>query len=271
LNWLWMSLLFLSSVSGAAEERSEIWSSLLLAQTGSHGAAFMSNPKSCNTTAISNCDLVSTRSGGTSGVCASGYTGSCSFSCFRGTWTSASNTCTSGCTLPWGGSIPSGNSVIAYSASNPAGTCASVAESRVCTGTTLSGSFTLQSCTNGCTGTPWGRVASGYSNTAYSATSVACGGSCATVSQTRTCSNGTLSGSFGNTSCSVATCGGTWVPFSSCAAGWSTPDLGACSGVGGANGAPCSAGQLGSYCRVGVGPTAPCGGIIPIKSMFRCQ
>ena len=52
-----------------------------------------------------------------------------------------------------------------------------------------------------CTGTPWGTVASGYSNTAYQSSSVSLGSSC--VSETRTCDNGTLSGSYTNTSCAV--------------------------------------------------------------------
>ena len=52
-----------------------------------------------------------------------------------------------------------------------------------------------------CTGTPWGTMASGTSNTAYSTSSVTYPNTCA--SQTRTCTNGTLSGSYANTSCSV--------------------------------------------------------------------
>lgn len=54
-----------------------------------------------------------------------------------------------------------------------------------------------------CTGTPWGTVAHGYSNTAYQFSSV-CG--CASYSQTRTCSNGTMSGTFTFTSCTES-CG----------------------------------------------------------------
>lgn len=42
---------------------------------------------------------------------------------------------------------------------------------------------------------PWGGTTGhGTSVTAYSATSVACGGNCSTVAQTRTCNDGTLSG-----------------------------------------------------------------------------
>lgn len=50
-----------------------------------------------------------------------------------------------------------------------------------------------------CLGTPWGTVANGYSNTAYSATNP--NGTCASVSQVRTCSDGAMSGSFSQTTC----------------------------------------------------------------------
>ena len=51
---------------------------------------------------------------------------------------------------------------------------------------------------------PCGTIAHGASCTAY-ATSSACSGSCR--SETRTCNNGTLSGSFTNASCSIMACG----------------------------------------------------------------
>ncbi len=54
------------------------------------------------------------------------------------------------CTLPWGGSLSSGGSTTAYSSTTPAANCSTVSETRTCTGSTLSGSFTNQSCTNGC-------------------------------------------------------------------------------------------------------------------------
>ena len=53
----------------------------------------------------------------------------------------------------------------------------------------------------GCTGTPWGDVSSGYSNTAYENSSVVYPVNC--VSETRICNNGTFSGTYLNTSCSV--------------------------------------------------------------------
>ena len=54
----------------------------------------------------------------------------------------------------------------------------------------------------GCIGTIWGDVASGYSNTAYLASSVNYPSVC--VSENRICTNGVFSGTYTNTSCSVA-------------------------------------------------------------------
>lgn len=57
---------------------------------------------------------------------------------------------------------------------------------------------------------PWGgTIASGQSVTAYAVNSVACGSTC--TSETRVCSNGTLSGSFTYATCAVSSCGGHWV------------------------------------------------------------
>src|SRR5208283_1941146 len=47
----------------------------------------------------SNCTVSLTNSGGTSGTCVSGDTGSCSFSCSNGTWSQVSDTCALGCTV----------------------------------------------------------------------------------------------------------------------------------------------------------------------------
>lgn len=69
---------------------------------------------------------------------------------------------------------------------------------------------------SGCTGTPWGTVASGYSNTAYSSSTPA--GTCASVSEVRTCTNGTMSGTYTITSC---TNGCTGTPWGSVASGYS--------------------------------------------------
>jgi hypothetical protein len=112
------------------------------------------------------------------------------------------------CLLPWGGQISAGTSVTAYSSATPAGACSSFSQTRTCTNGTLSGSYTSQSCTNGCTGTPWGSVSTGYSNTAYS--SSAPPGPCSSYAQTRTCTAGTMSGTYTNTSCTNGCASTAW-------------------------------------------------------------
>lgn len=62
--------------------------------------------------------------------------------------------------------------------------------------------------TASCTGTPWGTLAHGAVVTAYSTASPA-GVACSTVSETRTCVNGLLTGSYANTACN-----------SGCSTGW---------------------------------------------------
>ncbi len=49
-----------------------------------------------------------------------------------------------------------------------------------------------------CTGTPWGTVAHGYSNTAYTASTA---DNCSAISQVRSCNDGSMSGSYTFTSC----------------------------------------------------------------------
>jgi len=93
--------------------------------------------------------------------------------------------------------MASGTSNTAYAAAAPAGACTS--QTRTCTAGTLSGSYTATSCTAGCASTPWGAVSTGYSNTAYAAATPA--GACS--GETRTCTAGTLSGTYTATSCTV--------------------------------------------------------------------
>jgi len=133
--------------------------------------------------------------------------------------TEISNTClippSNVCNLPWGGTIASGQSVIAYQALSVAfgGSC--IFETRTCTNGVLSGSFTFQNCTinppANCT-LPWGgTIANGQSVTAYQTLTVPNGQVCA--SQTRTCNNGTLSGSYTFQNCTVnppVTCALPW-------------------------------------------------------------
>src|SRR5690606_31847115 len=110
---------------------------------------------------------------------------------------------TSDCALPWGGLLANGSSVTAYlSSSVPYGSSCS-SQTRTCSSGTLSGSYTHQSCSalppSNC-GTPWGGfVSHGGSVLAYQAASVPYGSSC--TSQTRSCTNGVLAGSYQYQSC----------------------------------------------------------------------
>ncbi len=103
-----------------------------------------------------------------------------------------------------GQTVAHGANVIAYQTSSvPAGsTCQS--QSRVCNNGALSGSYTNASCSVGnylsCTFNGQS-IAHGTSVTAYLASSVAYGATCS--SQTRTCNNGVLSGTYGFASCSA--------------------------------------------------------------------
>ena len=123
----------------------------------------------------------------TSGSLSGSYTNaSCSVSC-------------ASCNLPWGGSISHGQSVTAWNTSSSCGGCSP--QTRTCSNGSLSGSFTFSSCTTSCAScsSPWGSsIAHGQSVTAYL---YAITYSCASFSQTRTCSNGSLSGSYGYGSC----------------------------------------------------------------------
>jgi len=77
-------------------------------------------------------------------------------------------------------------------------------QTRTCTDGTLSGSFTNSSCTVGGPAScsfAGGSVAHGQSVSSYETSSVAYGESC--NQQVRTCTDGTLSGSFVNSSCAV--------------------------------------------------------------------
>ncbi len=110
------------------------------------------------------------------------------------------------CSLPWGGTIADGMAVTAYqTATVPYGSIPA-AESRVCSSGVLSGSYTNQSCTiepapSACV-LPWGgTTADGTSVTSYKDATVPYGTT--PVSEQRTCSNGVLSGSYTNQSCTV--------------------------------------------------------------------
>ncbi|NUN05127.1 MAG: hypothetical protein HUU57_05140 [Bdellovibrio sp.] len=142
-----------------------------------------------------------------SSSCASlSETRNCDDGTLSGTYTNA--TCAEGCAGTIWGDVASGFSSTAYSSALPAASCGSVSQTRTCTNGVMSGSFTNTTCTSGCTGTPWGNVISGYSNTAYSSATPA--SSCAAAAETRTCTNGTFSGSYSATSCSNGCTGTPW-------------------------------------------------------------
>ncbi|MBP9779978.1 hypothetical protein KBD33_05155, partial [Candidatus Gracilibacteria bacterium] len=121
----------------------------------------------------------------------------------------ANTTCVS-CSSPWGGAaIAHGSSITAYASSSVAcgNTCSS--QTRTCNDGSLNGSYTNSSCsvaTCASCSSPWGgaAIAHGSSITAYASSSVACGNTCS--SQTRTCNDGSLGGSFTRSSCNVDSC-----------------------------------------------------------------
>ena len=101
--------------------------------------------------------------------------------------------------------VDNGQSVTAYQAASVAYGSSCTSESRNCSNGSLSGSYSFGSCTvqlpatcsfNGQT------IAHDASLTVYKVNSVAYGEECS--SETRNCSNGTLGGTYSNSSCSVA-------------------------------------------------------------------
>ena len=108
-----------------------------------------------------------------------------------------------------GETVNDGYSVTAYQAASVAYGSSCTSESRNCSNGSLSGSYSFGSCSvqspatcsfNGQT------IAHGASLTAYQVNSVAYGEECS--SETRNCSNGTLGGTYSNSSCSVAAAAG---------------------------------------------------------------
>ncbi len=101
------------------------------------------------------------------------------------------------CSLPWGGSISNGSSVTAYS--NQYGPCYS--QTRTCNNGYLNGSYQYSYCNayhedNRRCNLPWGgSIADGSSVTAYSSSTSPCS------SQTRTCNDWHLNGSYQHASC----------------------------------------------------------------------
>jgi hypothetical protein len=162
------------------------------------------------------------------------------------------------CTLPWGGSIASGQSVTAYSSAGPVGqSCGAVAQTRTCTNGTLSGSYGQQSCTALCAKPGGGTISSGQSLVAYSRASVMAPLVCLSYAQTRTCTDGTLSGSSTMLSCAVLqpnpkrivlTSGSAWTVPADWNAGNNSIEVIGGGGGGGANGRAGGAG--GGYSKI---------------------
>ncbi|MFP4402878.1 MAG: hypothetical protein ACLFPJ_00825 [Candidatus Woesearchaeota archaeon] len=109
------------------------------------------------------------------------------------------------CTSPCGNTVIHGETDTCYER------CSTSSETRTCDDGSWNSSFSSgytyseenQNC-NSCT-LPWGgTISHGQSTTAYHSSSVPCGSSC--TSQTRTCNDGTLSGSYDYQSCSVQAC-----------------------------------------------------------------
>jgi hypothetical protein len=128
----------------------------------------------------------------------------CTNGALSGSFTATS--CSNGCTgTPWG-SVASGYSNTAYSSSSPAAACSTVSQARTCTNGTMSGTYTLSSCNEPCSLPGWGEtIINGASVTAYSSPFY-CPGYVGAQQETRTCTNGTLSGSY-----VYPNCGGVWV------------------------------------------------------------
>lgn len=147
-------------------------------------------------------------SDGTSAPCARCGTKACSE-------TRPCTACPTGpCTAtPWG-DVPDGFTGDAYYSATPKGRC--VKETRTCRGGTLTGTFKALSCVEGCVGTPWGSVADGFTGTAYLLAKPAPGVACSAASEPRTCTAGTMSGSYPISTCTanryVCDWHGSWFP-----------------------------------------------------------
>lgn len=154
----------------------------------------------------------------TGAVAQSSATCSAFVNCPAGTasWTVNDNCAAQVVSWTVGGRTCSGNAL----ATNDGATTATITDSTqalapgghgTATFTCNDGTFDVNAgatCESQCNVAPFGVVNDNASVTAYSAATVACGGSCAAVSQTRTCNNGTLSGTYANASCSVTACAG---------------------------------------------------------------
>ncbi|MFP5518725.1 MAG: glycine-rich domain-containing protein [Bdellovibrionia bacterium] len=125
-------------------------------------------------------------------------------SCFDGSLsgTLTHPTCQEGCGSTIFGDLRSGEGGTAYSTQTPAGTCASVSQTRTCNNGVLSGSFAQTTCFNACNSGSFVNIPHGTSVNAYSVSAIY-SGTCDPYKEVRTCTNGTLSGSYANATCTL--------------------------------------------------------------------
>ena len=118
--------------------------------------------------------------------------------------------------------VTNGASVTAYQSSTGSSASPCVSQSRTCSSGVLSGTYQYAICGPGAAACLFNgqTIADGASVTAYATASVSSGQTCS--SETRTCSNGTLSGSDAYASCSaVPDPTGTWVQACRASSGYS--------------------------------------------------
>ncbi len=127
------------------------------------------------------------------------------------TGSTSGNSMTSGLPCDLGGTpVAHGSSITAYLSSSVPYNLTCSSESRLCTNGVLAGNYTSLSCsiTPGvsCTLPWWWTISHGVSTPAYSAPSVASPTTCASVSESRLCTNGVLGGSYTNQGCISSSC-----------------------------------------------------------------
>lgn len=186
------------------------------------------------------------------------------------------------CALPWGGTISDGQSVAAYSTSSVTcgNTCAF--ETRTCNAGVLSGSYTSQNCSvDACGGgascvLPFTFGGGASINDGDSVTAYASPTDCPSASETRTCTNGSLSGSYGyNHQCELCGSGAcdSGETQASCPGDCGGRVCGTCGGTGGYCNEVADQGCDNGGCWVytGSAPASPplcCDGLGPCPSYY---
>ena len=127
------------------------------------------------------------------------------------TGSTSGNSMTTGLSCDLGGTpVAHGSSITAYLSSSVPYNLTCSSESRLCTNGVLSGNYSNLGCsvTPGlsCTLPWWWSISHGASTPAYSSSTVTSPTTCASVSQSRLCTNGSLGGSYTNQSCISTSC-----------------------------------------------------------------